>query len=442
MKSGFRRGPFPIANAAALNVAEQDDDRTARPGREERARAPAPGPDVAGGALRHVLLVMPTFFPEVYGGAERQGFILAKALHRKGVRTTIIAPALAPAQRETEHEFGRVIRLRVRHYPNLGGTRIASTISWALRVGRWAYAHRHDIDVVYVFHARLHALAAAVAAALARKPLFIKFGLGGEGFDFTMLRAKRFGYGGVVADILQRQAAGFVANSALIAADLAALGVEPHRILAFPNGVELPPREQVERSLPDRAENRFIFTGRLADEKNVDQVLEAAALCRDRGAAIALTFLGDGPSRGPLAERAVALRLGDQVRLPGRQDDTYPELFAHRFYVSGSDREGQSNSLLEAMSAGCIPIVVGASGVAEAVSHGKTGFIAAAPTAAALAEAMMAACALSTTERARLSLAAYDFASDNLGIDRIAERTIEAFTTVLRQRAQPRMHRP
>jgi len=114
---------------------------------------------------RSLILVVAAYFPDSYGGAERQALILAEALGRRGVSVTLIAPTVArdlPKVEETA--FGRIIRKRLSAYPNLGGRNILAFFAWSLWVPWQLRDARWRGVPVYVFHARLHALGPALAA--------------------------------------------------------------------------------------------------------------------------------------------------------------------------------------------------------------------------------------------------------------------------------------
>jgi glycosyltransferase involved in cell wall biosynthesis len=88
------------------------------------------------------------------------------------------------------------------------------------------------------------------------------------------------------------------------------------------------------------------------------------------------------------------------------------------------------------MAAGVIPIVYDASGVADVVDHGRTGFIVKASEPEAFSQAMRTAIAMPRDRRKAMALAARRFAEQNIGIDAVAGRTLQALNhiTELRRR--------
>jgi len=393
----------------------------------------------AGGPEKRLLLVVAAYFPDSYGGAERQAKILAEALGRLGIDVTLVTPSIdAATQAIEETSFGRVERIHVPQYPNYGGRHLLSFVQWTYKfLNRYTQPCFAGVPI-YVFHARLHALAPALAARRLHSPLLLKLGGGGESLDFFALEQKRYIYGKMVKRLLLRTVDIFVANSAQIEEDLRRLRVAPSRIISFPNGVELPSQAQIHESFETRTGGRFIYTGRLVADKNVDTLYRAVEnlLALEN---FAFQFVGDGPELKRLKQLAASTNRSERISFSGGVDDVYPHLLASDFFVSASLREGQSNSLLEAMSAGCIPIVFAASGVEDVVTDGENGFIVREPTATALAAALHNAYALPAATRRRIASSARDRAKEIFSIDAVAERTVS--TIALAQRIRTAGHR-
>ncbi len=173
-----------------------------------------------------------------------------------------------------------------------------------------------------------------------------------------------------------------IGNSQAVADFYADLGVPRERLIVIRNGVGLPrkttrTREDVltEFKIPREAQV-VTYIGRLAPQKRVEDLLWAFALLRNINESdVHFIVAGDGPSRASLERFAQKIGYGDWVRFVGHRDDTHEILGASDAFWLASSFEGQSNSLMEAMSAG-VPVAV--SDIApnrELVEHLHSGLI-------------------------------------------------------------------
>ena len=138
----------------------------------------------------HIVMVMPTYLPETYGGAEQQGRKFSKELVRRGHKVTILAPRLHKSTLLKEDMDGvRIIRFSLGALPNLGGPYILSFLKWCFHIISWLWSNREDYHIIHVFHGRLHAVPAVIASKLVQKPVLIKIGRGGDHFDLSLLTA-------------------------------------------------------------------------------------------------------------------------------------------------------------------------------------------------------------------------------------------------------------
>ena len=371
-----------------------------------------------------LLLVVPSYYPDVYGGAERQASLLADAFARLGAHVTLLAPSLRPdAPQETLTRYGALVRIRLRDFPARGGRYLLSTLAWTWRSRALVVRRRAEFDLVYVFHGRLHVAGPLLGARAAGLPIFVKPGGGGANSDYRALRRKRYLYGRLVAAMKTRWTTGFIAVSREVEQDLREAGVEPRRIHRVSNGVEMIAPERLKAALSGRTGVRFISTCRLVHDKNVEVLVEALA----RLPAGELTIVGDGPQEGALKALSARLGVAERVRFLGALKEVTPELAAHDAFLTASVHEGQSNSLLEAFAAGVIPVAADASGVAELIEDGVTGFVAGPPTASAFAAAMAKILTLTPSERAAISRAAHARAQSDFAIDTVAARLLALF---------------
>ena len=386
----------------------------------------------------HAAMILPTYLPESFGGMEQQCRKLSHALARLGVRVTILAPRLHSTTPRVEQD-GKVSirRFRVGKAPNLGGRYFGSLLLWSAGVLAWLWAHRSTVDVLHIFHGRLHALPGVLGGALLGKPTLVKIGRGGEHFDLSLVRGKRL-LGPLAYRTLLKHTSGYIANSREIVDDLLAHDVPPERILAVPNGVEIPDTGSGDVSGPTDGSGpgRYVYLGRLDPEKRIDLMLKGFARFSDSSAR--LTIVGEGECRTELERLASELGLQARVAFPGRTDDVSKYLRCAHFYLSTSASEGMSNALLEAMSFGVVPLVSEVSGAKDILDHGRSGFLFEPDNLddfVAKLELMRSTTA--TTYRA-MSDASRESIRQRFGIERIADQHLHIYRTVLDRSTFPR----
>ncbi|WP_460445562.1 glycosyltransferase family 4 protein [Angustibacter aerolatus] len=165
---------------------------------------------------------------------------------------------------------------------------------------------------------------------------------------------------GRVAAALERLAASLpdhvVAASTGTADRLVDLGVPRERLTAVPNGVDA---AEIEAAVPAADAADVLCVGRLLANKNVDVLVDAVALLRERGRRVTATVIGTGPERERLAAQVERLGLGDQVRLlePLEQRlDVLGAMKSARVLAFPTVREGFGMVALEALACGT-PVV-------------------------------------------------------------------------------------
>ena len=390
----------------------------------------------------HIAMVMPTYLPESFGGAEQQCRKLSKALSEIGARVTILAPRLLRGTlREESDGAVNIRRFRVRKAPNLGGRHVGSLLVWSTSVVSWLWRHRQDVDVIHVFHGRLHALPGVLGGRLIGKPSLIKIGRGGEHFDLGVVRGKRLG-GPLAYRALLKHASGYIANSEQIVDDLLAHEVPSDRIFAVPNGVEIPNFGSNDESGPTKGPRprQYVFLGRLEPEKRIDLMLKGFARHSDTSAR--LKIVGEGECRSELERLASELGLQGRVAFPGRTDDVSEHLRSAQFYLSTSVSEGMSNALLEAMSFGVVPLVSDVSGARDIVDHGRNGFLFKPENLDNFVSNLELMSAAASRDYEAISEAARETTYQNFGIKRIADQHLDIYLSALERSTLPRLLRP
>lgn len=141
----------------------------------------------------------------------------------------------------------------------------------------------------------------------------------------------------------------------------------------------------------------FGMIARLVPNKGVDLALRALHIAniRDGEDRYWLLIAGDGPEEESLRQLAKELGVDHRVKFLGFLPDVRDALSAFDFVVFASRLEGLPLGLLEAMAAGCIPIVTRISGMPEVVDSEDIGWVVPPESVEELSEAMSRATALS-----------------------------------------------
>jgi glycosyltransferase involved in cell wall biosynthesis len=117
-----------------------------------------------------------------------------------------------------------------------------------------------------------------------------------------------------------------------------------------------------------------LFVGRLAPQKGVSDLLDAADLLQHIRPDLVTWIAGDGPDRMALEARAGAFELlNRRVRFLGHRDDVPDLIDAADLLVLPSRYEGLPNVVLEAMARGKPVVATAAPGTDELVVNDETG---------------------------------------------------------------------
>ena len=182
-----------------------------------------------------------------------------------------------------------------------------------------------------------------------------------------------------------------VAVSEGAAASLVAGGVDRRKIRVVQNGPLFGARESVLDATGEVELERpaVVSVAGLVKRKGVHVLLDAFELVSEGGYELNLYFVGEGPERARLEERASRSRFASRVHFEGFQSDPRRYLRAADAFVLASHRDPFPLAALEARASGCAVIVSGLDGLPEAVDGGNAGIIVPAGDAPALADAMI-----------------------------------------------------
>lgn len=173
-----------------------------------------------------------------------------------------------------------------------------------------------------------------------------------------------------------------IANSPSVAEFYRERGVPAERLSVIVNGVQEPPQPNMARleflvrqDLPQDA--RLIFTiGRLAPQKRLRDLLWGMQILKQADPRYRLIICGDGPEKFSLPQYAREVDCADVVRFLGHREDASSLLHLADIFWLGSEFEGMSNSLMEAMACGKPVVVSSIPANQRLVSHGVEGYVA------------------------------------------------------------------
>ncbi|WP_051671464.1 glycosyltransferase [Oribacterium sp. P6A1] len=125
------------------------------------------------------------------------------------------------------------------------------------------------------------------------------------------------------------------------------------------------------------SEKTIIAAGRLSKQKNFSILLEAFAAFVKKFPDYKLSICGEGKLEYELRHKAKELGIENKVSFEGHVTDLHERMSKAQIYISSSDYEGMSNSMLEALAIGipaiCTDCPVG--GARMFITDGENGFL-------------------------------------------------------------------
>lgn len=172
-----------------------------------------------------------------------------------------------------------------------------------------------------------------------------------------------------------------VTNTSAVADFYAQHGIAPKHFTVIPNAVVPMPhtrltREQLFERLRIKPRGRVVgAVGRLWKQKGYRDLIWAGELLRVAQPDACLIIIGDGPEREALQAFRDRCGARDAVRLVGHRGDAAELMSAFDVLWNGSLYEGQSNTILEAMTMGIPTVASDIPGTRDLIEHGRSGYL-------------------------------------------------------------------
>jgi len=234
-----------------------------------------------------------------------------------------------------------------------------------------------------------------------------------------------------------------VGNSQAVVDFYKPLGYPESKLRVIPNGVETPPLPSQSRAafiadlgLPQDAKIAMVV-GRLAAQKRVTDLLWSMQLLRQADPRAYLVIVGDGPLRASLEQYAREVEVISHVRFLGHRPDASSLLYHADIVWLGSEFEGMSNSLMEAMACARPIVATAIPPNQELIQHGVQGELVNLGDSAGFAQyslKLLKDNALAT----QLGAAARQRVETELSVARMIERHVNLYREVLGRLPAPK----
>jgi len=312
-------------------------------------------------AIRVMMIV--AFYPyPIIGGLEHQAHELSKKLMSLDVDVQVVSGKFDFLSPDNETVDGvPVCRISLSKIRLLRFIQTPIWFFWAM------YSRRNTFDIVHVHQLSWFGLFAILIGKILRKPVITKLpNVGFKGIPGLV----NSGFGKLRLLILKLSDS-IVAMSDASLSELEDVNFSSNRILRVSNGISLKEGASKNKNEHVAKQCNVVFVGRLVPQKGVSDLFVAWQRIAKAHKNVSLEIWGDGPIRENLELLCQSLGINDSVNFAGNVANVREKLADMDIFVLPSYVEGNSNAILEAMSAG-LPIVATRVGGAE-MQVGKQG---------------------------------------------------------------------
>ncbi|RJP41184.1 MAG: glycosyltransferase family 1 protein [Desulfobacteraceae bacterium] len=394
--------------------------------------------------MKHSVYIFSYLFPPDYTGASIQAINLAKALRECGEKITFVTASQACYKHHSkQYEGFPVIRLKCKRENALSIIVFWSKIFWL------CFAHRKKFDLIHVIGLNTLLNVIPIIGKLLNKPTLVKTTLSNEAKQFKFMestgREHAFNYFSV------KKYDKIICISSMLENEIKNLINAKGKVVYIPNGVDTKKFYPIEHNKKSKLRELFrlpintvIFSyiGVLHKRKNLEWLIKnwLQVCLQHKNAKLLIagpharnTLMADGGG----AEYAEYLQFyscelgGDQkiFFLPFRKDvENY--FRASDFFINPSFSEGLSNSMLESMACGNVPIVNKTSGVDDVIDEGIDGFIFDVNDEKSFQEIIVKCCSLSNEHYKQYSAAAVKKIRLKFSLDAITKQYIKLYNNI------------
>ncbi len=377
--------------------------------------------------MSHVAIAIPGV--DRIGGAERQAMLLAKGQRERGWRVSVVALSGCgggAAANELRSAGVQFVSLEMRK--GLWDPR-----GW-IRFNRWLWRERPDVVHAHLPHAAWLARWSRLVA-----PDAVVVDTLHSSHTGTMGRRAGYRTSSWLADHVT------AVSQATAESHLAAGMVSEKKLTVLGNGIELDAwrpdvaaRTAVRRELRLADEFLWLAAGRLDRVKDYPTLLNAFV---SAPATARLLIAGTGPLEAELVQLAKRLGLEQRVHFLGFEPNVRRWMQAADGFVLSSRYEGLPMVLLEAGACGLPAVATDVAGTREVIVNERTGWLARAGDANALAQAMAKLMHAPAEERRAMGERARRMVRERFSMETVLDRWEQLYAELLDRKSAGRRMR-
>ncbi len=382
-----------------------------------------------------VCMLVPDF--DRIGGYERQAFFLSRALSQKECKVSILTTQMEKSHKKEEIREGIII-YRYLPEPNKSlGYRCLILISiflFFIRKGK-------DFDIIHA-HSLTHAgILCVIIGKIFGKKTLVKIAT--EGDLPKILHSLKWTYRIIIKFL--RFADRCISLSSNIKQELLEAGISEKNIFSVTNGVDtelfmpldVKYRDDKKKELSLAYKKIVIFVGRFEKRKGADVLIGAWKRVSALYSNALLVLIGFGPEKEALEALTKEYNIENHVLFAGKSEGVVDYLNAGDLFVIPSRREGNPNTLLEALACGLPVIASSIGGIVEVIEDKKNGILIAPDDEQLLAEKILYLLK-SEKDAAIFGKNARESALSLFSLDKISDKYKEEYKKLLLRTSKPR----
>lgn len=320
-------------------------------------------------------MLIARFHPYV-GGTELQSLRLSQKLVETGNKVFVVTQRYSSELKSYE-----IINNVPVHRLSPSGHGFLSSLGFMLSSFLWLFKNRDLYHIIHVHLVSSPAITAAIIGKLLNKKIVIKFAGARKTGDIGTSIRKPFGR--IKLFIVNRLADIFVCPSEEVKKEMVTWKFDEKKIRKIGNGVDtvhfVPTEDKValKNKIRFSGHNKLlsVYIGRLEPGKGLEFLVASWKEISEKLGGMQLLIIGDGTIRKNLEQVVNEMGINNFIYFLGWQKDIKLYLSASDVFILPSLGEGLSNSLLEAMSCGIVPVVTRIDANQEVVKDGENGLL-------------------------------------------------------------------